>query len=121
MAVVSILNMKGGVAKTTLAINLADVLVRREDCRVLVVDLDPQFNATQCLVSGEEYVRRRSEGGHTIIDIFDDRPASAISPVSGVHTVGPTPLHKIAPWPIKEGFDLSLALQVRAADRRSAE
>ena len=72
MPVVSVVNMKGGVAKTTLAINLADVLVRREDCNVLLVDLDPQFNATQALISPEEYVARRLAGGHTIVDVFDN-------------------------------------------------
>ena len=70
MSVISVVNMKGGVAKTTLAINLADVLVRREDCAVLLIDLDPQFNATQALFSPEDYVARRQAGGHTIVDVF---------------------------------------------------
>ena len=67
MPVVSVINMKGGVAKTTLATNLADVLARREDMRILLIDLDPQFNATQCLLSGDEYIKRREDGGDTII------------------------------------------------------
>jgi chromosome partitioning protein len=82
MPVVSIVNMKGGVAKTTLATNLADVLVVREECKVLLVDLDPQFNATQCLVAGEEYVSRRSEGELTIVAIFDDAPPRIVSAVT---------------------------------------
>lgn len=105
MAVVSVVNMKGGVAKTTLATNLADALVRRQNCRVLLVDLDPQFNATQCLVSPEVYVRTRASGRHTIVNIFDDAPA----PVSAVgHAAAPAPvqLKDIVPWKIKDGFDL---------------
>lgn len=47
--VVSFINMKGGVGKTTLVINLAHTLMKEENKRVLIVDMDPQFNATQAL------------------------------------------------------------------------
>lgn len=43
---VSIINMKGGVGKTTLSINLALFLSERMKKRVLLIDLDPQANAT---------------------------------------------------------------------------
>jgi chromosome partitioning protein len=105
MPVVSVVNMKGGVAKTTLAINLADVLVRREDCTVLVIDLDPQFNATQALISPEDYVARRQAGGHTIVNVFDDAPAPTISAIA--HASKPAlALKDIAPWKVKESFDI---------------
>ena len=106
MTVVSVVNMKGGVAKTTLATNLADALVRREDCKVLVVDLDPQFNATQCLLSGQEYVRRRKAGGHTILNVFDDNPASVVSAVIDQGQPPTLALEDIKPWAIKPGLDL---------------
>jgi len=47
MNVLAVLNEKGGVAKTTTAVNLAFGLARpRLNHRVLLVDMDPQSNAT---------------------------------------------------------------------------
>lgn len=44
--VISSINMKGGIGKTTLTVNLAASLARFHGKRVLVIDLDPQTNAT---------------------------------------------------------------------------
>lgn len=78
--VISVLNMKGGVGKTTLACNIAIELADRGN-RVLVIDSDPQFNTTQTLFkfytdSVDEYNKLR-EDGLTIKGIFNQNKRKA--------------------------------------------
>jgi chromosome partitioning protein len=47
--VVVVANQKGGVAKTTTAVNLAAALGTRFDKRVLLIDLDPQAGCALCI------------------------------------------------------------------------
>ena len=59
MAVVtSIINLKGGVGKTTLTLALAHYLAGEHGKRVLVIDLDPQTNATIALVTERRWRER---------------------------------------------------------------
>ncbi|TPS23180.1 ParA family protein [Acinetobacter baumannii] len=46
-------NNKGGVGKTTLACNLVSYMNKHKNIRVLLIDADPQCNATQAILSDE--------------------------------------------------------------------
>lgn len=51
--IISFINMKGGVGKTTLSVGVADFLAHyrgESNLKILLIDADPQFNATQALL-----------------------------------------------------------------------
>lgn len=52
--VTTIMNFKGGVGKTTIAMNLGYCLFKMGK-RVLLIDLDPQFNLSQYILGYEKY------------------------------------------------------------------
>lgn len=62
MRVIGIMNRKGGVGKTTTVCNLAYWLASAHGMRVLVVDLDGQGNATDCLTGLEHCRAERGVG-----------------------------------------------------------
>ena len=69
--VTSVINLKGGVGKTTLTLALAHFLTVEHRRRVLVIDLDPQTNATVCLIPENEW-KVRDETGRTLYQLFAD-------------------------------------------------
>jgi chromosome partitioning protein len=70
--VYALVNQKGGVGKTTTAINLGAYLAYFGQ-RVLIVDLDPQANATSCMGVDKQTVR-----GSTYNAMLDSTPASSL-------------------------------------------
>ena len=71
--VVSFINLKGGVGKTTSCVGVAEMLASdwAHGRKVLVVDLDPQTNATTFLI-GEKRWRKANDAGHTLATLFAD-------------------------------------------------
>jgi chromosome partitioning protein len=70
MIAVCIVNRKGGVGKTTLTIALADFLSTLHGYRILVVDLDPQANASLALL-GEQGWFNADKAKATVADLFE--------------------------------------------------
>ena len=81
--VVSFINMKGGVGKTTLCIGIGEYLANYHNKKVLFIDLDPQFNTTQSLVNEydleEEYLSNYSHGNNTktVMRLFETQTTIA--------------------------------------------
>lgn len=69
--VISTINLKGGVGKTTTTVALAETFAGEYGKRVLVIDLDPQTNATTMLI-GEDSWGELNEEHHTLACLFED-------------------------------------------------
>jgi chromosome partitioning protein len=67
--VVTIINFKGGVGKTTVAIELSTALARFYGKRTLLVDLDPQASATFYVMEQNRWVTWQGTNGSTA-DLF---------------------------------------------------
>ena len=69
--ILSFINLKGGVAKTTTTVGTATALAERYHKRVLVIDMDPQTNATVMLI-GDERWQQLDTAGHTLYTLFEE-------------------------------------------------
>lgn len=69
--VIATINLKGGVGKSTTTVAVAEVLSATYRKKVLVIDLDPQTNATVMLI-GEEKWRTLNDEGNTLAQLFKD-------------------------------------------------
>lgn len=94
--VFSTINLKGGVGKTTTTVAMAEFMSGVMNKKVLVIDLDPQTNATVMLI-GEDKWRAINEREHTVARLFKD-----------------------ALDPDNKRFDLDATLQRRVSDVREA-
>ncbi|HBB89138.1 MAG TPA: hypothetical protein DC047_16145 [Blastocatellia bacterium] len=70
--VLSFINLKGGVGKTTTAVAVAEILAEEERKHVLFVDLDPQTNASVTLISEKTWADMDSKG-RTVAQLFADK------------------------------------------------
>ena len=70
--VISFINLKGGVAKTTTSVAVAEILAKEFRKHVLFIDLDPQTNATINLITEDEWQKRDTDG-RTLVQLFRDK------------------------------------------------
>jgi len=76
--IVSIINMKGGVGKSTTAVSLAETLAAHHRRRVLIIDLDPQTNASIMAMGPEKWGRLRDE--ERTLDFYFEAYAAGAKP-----------------------------------------
>ena len=67
--IVSCVNLKGGVGKTALAVNMAAIAGDVYDKKTLLIDVDPQTNATFSCIPVDAWERHSAENG-TIADVL---------------------------------------------------
>jgi chromosome partitioning protein len=70
--IISLINLKGGVAKTTTTIQIAECLSSEFGKKVLVIDLDPQTNATIALIDETEW-EKLDKQQQTLFHLFNDK------------------------------------------------
>ena len=103
MKTISFINMKGGVGKTTSVVEIAAILATEYDKKVLVIDLDPQTNATLSFITLDEWenlkdnatiadVLGMNRGSSSRDDEFDIRDA-IVSNAGGVENLDLIPSH----------------------------
>jgi len=81
--VICVINLKGGVGKSTISALLARHALFARKCDVLAIDLDPQANLSQALMHSD-YNDFLTERRPSIVEIFNGyRPPSSASPSPG--------------------------------------
>ena len=71
--VIAFINFKGGVGKTANAVHVGTCLAADHNKRVLIVDLDPQCNATFWFLPPKEWRSRIDDVTRTVCQVFHDQ------------------------------------------------
>lgn len=87
--VIATANMKGGVGKTTVTVNLATSLAKDYGKRVLIFDLDTQISATLSLMAPTEfanYRKRKRTLKHLVSGAIQPNPHSKITIADAIYS-----------------------------------
>ena len=93
--VVSIINLKGGVGKSTLTMILGEYLAFREDKRVLLIDMDAQANLSYCMVA-PNMIADQERRKHTIYNMFQDALTGRIRQITDFLTTPPLAVSNVS-------------------------
>lgn len=70
--IISTINLKGGVGKTQMTVALSEFLAQEHNEKVLLIDLDPQTNATVSLIDETKWLSK-DQAGETLLQLFKDK------------------------------------------------
>ena len=113
--VVAVLNMKGGVGKTTLSANVFRRLYFEKEVSTLLLDLDPQFNLTQALFKRQEYDKLRANG-RTLAQVFNQPTKAGLVEISMAHQQIPSAVDLAKTFWFLTGSDPRVHLDVVPGD-----
>lgn len=85
--VAALMNMKGGVGKSTMAANVGWYAAYSRNRRVLLIDLDPQFNLSQYILGVRGYERLLEEESPTVEAIFVSGVGGSVQPANLIRHV----------------------------------
>jgi len=89
--VVSVLNMKGGVGKTTISANVFRELFRTHSKKTLLIDFDPQYNLSQLLLTRVAY-EKFCEENRTLWHVVNPEETPSIFNISENDFIRPGPV-----------------------------
>ncbi|WP_299514958.1 ParA family protein [uncultured Rummeliibacillus sp.] len=137
MAIISFMNMKGGVGKTTLCVNLADALATYHNKKVLIIDMDPQFNSSQYLLRvmhGKDHIKvyeNYKKNHKTIYSLYDEKQTDnrdnkkSSAALFNTKTIDDSHLKKSYTVNIKKNLDIILGdidlLEIQINQKSGAE
>lgn len=95
--IVSIVNLKGGVGKSTLTMILGEFLAFRFSHNVLLIDMDAQANLSYCMAS-EDTIQLQDRSGRTVYHLFKQVLEGKSPNILDFLTQPPLSVSNIARW-----------------------
>src|SRR6266498_4580008 len=94
-AVASIINLKGGVGKSTLAMIIGEYLAFNYGKKVLLIDMDAQGNLSYCMVS-EANIDAQFRYGRTIYHLFRQALSGNVHDIADYTTQPPLAVSNVS-------------------------